>query len=196
MSEYFQRTLRLKPLIERDEDICRRLRSAFKSVYDNSSEKDVSPSSDNLLKLGRGNKHTVVGLQRTIVDPANDREIHLAVKFNHEVLPYFLGNPEVIKKEIGHYDYAFNHEFNPLYFVLLATVEAYVPVLYSMERVAGILMEDISHGKTLPLIESSGSEFCIRRTSAGGLEQFFIDPDNCSSTNGSLYFSPEARLDL
>lgn len=165
-------------------------------VYGDPSEKDVSPVSDNLLELGHGNKHTVIGLQRTILDPVNDREVHLAVRFSHQDLPYFLGNPGDIKTEVGHYDFAFSQGFNPPYFVSIATVEAYVPSLDSIERVAGILTEDLSHGGTLQLFESRGSEFCVRRTMDGQEERFFIDPDNHSSTNGNLYFSPEARIDL
>lgn len=195
MSEYFQRTLRLKPLIENDEDLCQRIRASFKTVYGDVSEESYSYP-DHLLELGRGTKHIVIGLRRTIVDPLNDREVYLAVKFNHQCLPYFLGYSERIKTEIGYYDSAFRQGLNPPYFVGIVTVETFVPSLGSKERVAGILMEDISRGKELPLIELPGAEFCERIASDGRRERFFIDPDNYSSTNGDLYLSPEGRIDL
>lgn len=188
MNEYYNRLVRLKPVIEADREVLRRIEDAFGFGY------NFGDPSRDLLDLGSGSIHDVIGLGKTVTDPGTGYEVHLAIKLNKR-LPYSARRTRAIAEQAGMYDFAFQKGLNPPYFVGIVTTEA--NVAGRVRRFAGIITEDISKGKTLKLIEEPDDEFCIRVLADGSKERIFLDPAfGAGSSNGRLYTNDEARIDI
>ena len=192
---YHSRIVRLKPIIDADSGIKNRISSAFSAVYD---DRFVTNGklllSNGLISLGSGTNHDVIGLGKVVTDPHTEAEIHLAIKLNHR-RGYSARLTSEIEQQLGAYDYAFESGLNPPYFVGVVTAEG--NNCGFMSRIAGVLTEDISKGKTLKLKERPDEEFCERVLSDGTVEKIFLDPRfGAFSSNGELYLRDEARIDI
>jgi hypothetical protein len=194
--EYFARTLRLKPVIEADSDLIGRVAEAFEATYDNRMSPYVPVIvPDGLVDLGSGKDHVVIGLGRTIIDPADGTEIPLAIKLRLR-RPYEGDNDFDLEEQVGAYNAAFESGSNPPYFVGVVTAEASYDGR-PRKRLAGILTEDVSRGKTLRLIERPDDDFCERVLPDGSTERIFLDPGfGAYSSDGEKYLTPEARIDI
>ena len=194
--EYYHRTLRLKPLIETDTDLLARIAKSFQAVYDNR----MSPYGpihipQGLLQLGHGTNYSVVGLGKSITDPLTQRIIPLALKLKMR-RPYGEVGYDELEEKLGAYEYAFKIENNPPYFVGVVTANASYDGR-PKKRLAGILTEDISNGKTLQLIEPLDDEYCTRILPNGTTEKIFIDPNFFDySVGGEKYTLDRARIDF
>jgi hypothetical protein len=193
--EYFARTLRLRPIIEADAEIMGRIAGAFRAVYDDRlSGAGPLLLSDGLIDLGSGTIHNVIGLGKVVTDPETGTYIHLAVRLNHR-FPYSARHTRGIFEQVGMYNYAFEIGQNPPYFVGVVTAEA--TNFGRKSRKAGILMEDVSKGKTLQLRGRPYEEVAERVLDDRSIEGIFLDPGGSSfSKNGELYLRDEARIDL
>ena len=194
--EYYHRTLRLKPIIETDADLLARIAKSFQAVYDNRmSSYGPIYVPQGLLQLGQGKNHCVVGLEKSITDPATQRIIPLALKLKLRH-PYGEVGYDELEEPLGAYEYAFKNENNPPYFMGVVTANASYDG-QPKKRVAGILTEDISNGKTLRLIEHPDGEYCTRILPNGTTEKIFIDPNyGTYSVGGEKYTLDLARIDL
>ena len=194
--EYFGRILRLKPIIEADEGLLSKIKAAFKAVYDE-MDSLYGPVflPDVLQELGKSTTHIVIGLRQVITDPANNHDIHLALKLKLRD-PYSAESDSDLEEQLGAYEFAFMNGDNPPYFVGVVTAEA---SYYNRprERLAGIITEDVSKGKTLKLLENTDENFCRIVLPDGSENRIFIDPTfGAYSVGGEKYLTERARIDL
>ena len=196
-SEYLARTLRLKPIIEADHIVLQRAAEAFAAVYDNRmADYGSIILPPELVELGSGKDHVVIGLGRSIVDPSGNRLVHLAIKLKLRDPYGEFGLFDVgLEELVGAYHAAFERRKNPPYFVSVVTSEA--SYLGRQRRLAGIIIEDVSNGKTLRLIERPDYDDCKRILPDGSSETIYLDPGyGAKSWDGDRYLTPEARIDL
>ncbi len=195
---YFQRWLRIKPIIEADTKLQEKIRAAFSAVYSHGSDYGPINVPPGLQELGQGRNHAVIGLNKVITDPETNREIHLALKMRRGGIVYSTERYQERRliQQVGAYADAFTRRENPPYFVGVVTVN--IPIHgEEIEEVAGILTEDISERKTRELREFPDEESCERQNADGSWEKIFIDPDDyVYSIGGEKYLLPEARIDL
>lgn len=147
-----------------------------------------------LIQLGRGKEHLVIGLRNTVTDFYNNREIPLAIRMGLQ-RPYEVDEGD-IEEQIGAYHAAFEDGKNPPYFVMVVTAEVSYEGKHN-KRLAAILTEDVSREKTARLIATLDENSCDRVLSDGATERIFLDPTfPFRSSEGEKYLSLEARIDI
>ena len=196
MNDYYERTLRLKPLLEQDADLLGRIKSAFEAVYDKagSSFGPVYVNSP-LLFLGSGQTHAVIGLGKSLVDPMTEQEIPLAVSFNRR-FAYELDNLDDLQERIGAFNSKFIDGVSVPYFLSVVSANASVKGR-APHRLAGILMEDVSNQRKNQLEEYPEDPYCVRIFPDGTRERLYLDPPwGSHHRGGELWLEERARIDL
>jgi hypothetical protein len=183
IEEYHNRIIRLKPIIEENKDLGDRIIKGVNAFYCGSDM-----PADGVLYLGRGTRSGVLGFEG-VYDPVQDKEIRIAVKLNNGIpLP-----SRTIAQQVGAYERAFVEDNKPPYFVGILTLP------FCGERIYALVMEDISDGGRLELIEEQDSDFCLVKLANGDTEKRFIDPNIMEPTdmqNGKKYLEDIARTDI
>ncbi len=195
---YFDRWARIKPLVEADKELQERIKSAFSAVYSRGSDYGPIVVAPELQLLGEGKDHAVIGLNKVVTDPETGIDIHLALKLRQRGIVYSAEGhlKRKLEQQLGAYTQAFTRRKNPPYFVGVVTNEKTSSRIENI-KIAGILTEDVSMGKTRALREYTEEESCQRQNAEGRWEKIFIDPsDFASSIGGENYLTPEARIDL
>ncbi len=202
VNEYYQRTLRLKPLISADQDMLKRIRSIRDYQY-HKGELDES-----VKLLGEGSSNNIYNIG-SVTDPETQREIPIAIRLDKapSLLDVFLNQ---LEKELEEYEAAHALGENTPYFVGVVTFP------YDDKgdiKIFAILTEDISKKKALPLKTIDGDFSHVERMNEDGSKQlFFIDPyqfreldrsyglENVervkSVCSGGKYLADKARIDL
>ncbi len=198
---YYERTLRLKPIVEQDTDLLQRIKLAFEATYDPKNgiycfadRKNVSSRlSAPLYHLGTGNEHVVIGLDRVVTDPQTGYDVHLALRLNHLEPDNILVS---LPLQLHAFEKAFEYGKNPPYFVggAACSVQMYTGAI---KEVAGMLTEDLSQKGKYRIHTYPDEEICRRVSPDGTAERFFLDPDLSFDFNrGEKYCSPEALIRL
>ena len=190
-NEYYRRTLQVKPLIEADTLLLKRIDSVFRNLYVGGA------LAEGVQPIGRGGLHVVYGVGK-ICNPETRAELYLAVRLNHRI-PYESGLfSSPLEEQLGAYEYAFNRGPNPPpYFVAAVTSSLDLKPAIS-DRVAGIITEDLSCGKKITLSSPTDENYVERwRPDCSEGELFFVDPNfGCPSEGGKKYLQRKARIDL
>ncbi len=203
MSEYQERTHRLTEIISKDPELTEHLRQAFVGAYEEQSVPAHSGIISDCKLIGAGRHHIIIGVERTLIDPTNNREISLALRLRHDGNPYIKGRvlERYFLEEIGSFDRAFEQELNPPYFV--AAVQAEVEIKGRRKTLLGILLEDVSFsGKyeinSVPKADDNlNGHFFIRKNPNGTIERFFLDPnDFARAAQGKPYLNEGMLLKL
>ena len=193
--QYFARTQRLMPVIAANHDICDRIQAVFNAMYaldDDGRRKRQFIWPEGVIRLGEGTVHGTFGLEASVTDPLNGQNIPLALKLKF-MLPYFSESPLDIEGQLMGYERAFELEKNPPYFV--GAVQT--PVENRMEPLLGLLMEDVSNGRTLEMIESKFDKESVTVVMPDGRRvKRFIDPDVWGNAYSKRYTGDSVLLDL
>ncbi len=188
--EYYGRIVRLKPVIESESRIMKRMENIFHHVYANESlDEDIS-------NLGEGCSHKVFGIGR-IVDPLNRQDIFLALRVKlYHGWPYQT-EAEDLTKMLAMFEQAFIDDNNPPYFVGAVTSKLAYRELLDGSKLAGMITEDLSAGKKYKIVNCEDEDYC-ERIHEGMRERFFIDPNwiNYIYLEGSHYLQQEACINL
>jgi len=201
VNEYYQRALRLKPLILADHDMLNRIRSIRDHQY-HQGELDES-----VELLGEGSSNNIYNIG-SVTDPETQREIPIAIRLDKvpSLLDVFLSQ---LERELEEYEAAHALGENTPYFVSVVTF----PYDDKGDIIFAILTEDISKKKALPLKTIDGDYSRVKRTNEDGSTQpFFIDPVQFkelyssyglekvemvkSVCSGGKYLADKARIDL
>ena len=188
VNEYFERTLKVKPLILADTGLVTRINSVFEHQY----RKTDLPNE--VLKLGKGMQHAVFSVGK-VTNPDTGIDIYIALRLTQNC-PYESTTSRPLDGVLGAFENAFYRgENKPPYFV--AAVVSSVDVSHLIiSKPMGMLVEDISEGRSHKIIDGRiGEDFCYKIVE-DSQQRFFIDPEEKYPDLGIKYCSDEARIDL
>ena len=184
---YYERIIRLKPVIASDAQMLERIASAFEYEYGDKN------SVESPRMIGFGDVHTLynVGFIR---DPANERGIHVAVRlWHHDKHPYNLEERAfLLAIQLYEFEKAFENGLNPPYFAGVATWKKGG----HGKRVAGFILEDVSENRKYKLTETEGWRSFFYREGTFRREKFFLDPSIIGDIEAHQYLEDRARIDL
>lgn len=184
LDEYFERSKIIKPFIESDNEIIKKIISSYGHCYNGEDLRE------DVIILGTGDHHKVYGLG--MINKPFD--IHLALRLR---IPYAYSIDSEIGCAVAHdfdaYEMAFNNRKNVPYFSCLVIFEN-----KKDKKIAGILTEDITQSKKYKIINHKDRESVIR-LNGKKREKIFIDPlpyEIGGISGMTRYFNDEAVVNV
>ena len=178
---YYERGVRLKPIIESNTEILENAKKSFENMYLNTKHP--------LIYLGSGDHHQVQNIGQ-IFDPINKRNIHLATRliwedsYMFDKIKYLLTN---LKKFEGTHLYYPNLK-SPYFCLVMAWENP-----KTLKKINGMILEDVSENKKLKLKEKSKMGGTFEREDR---KIFVLDPMIYDKTYEKTYLAKEARIFL
>ncbi len=175
---YYERSVRLKPIIESNQEILENARKAFEKVYLNKE--------NNLTYLGSGDHHEVQNIGK-IFDPINKREIYLATRLVYED-SYAFDSEGLLLKHLQEFENSFATNSNPPYFCSIITWKN----SKSLKLINGMVLEDVTKNRKLKIREINKFGYFMREDG----KRFFLDPILMDIGSRDIYLNEEARIFL
>ncbi len=179
---YYERLMRLKPMIESSDEIMRNISSVFLHVYFNEK------LNAGISYLGRGDQHILHNVGK-IEDLANKKIVHLATRLNYE-FPYNLKDERswmLINENLTEFQNAFEKGKNAPYFCSIINWHN------DNQKIAGMLLEDVSENRKYSLIETGTMHQEFERNDG---KRFFLDPLCLGGSCISHYSNKEAIINF
>ena len=179
---YYERLLRLKPIIESSDKIINNISSVFSHVYLNQNLEDK------IKFLGRGNQHILYNVGK-IEDSINERDVHITVKLSH-AFPYNLNDETswmLINENLTEFEQCFKNGDNPPYFCGIINWKN------NDSKIAGMILEDVSENKKYTLCER-GKKGNFKRIEDGKI--FYLDPLVLGTSCVSHYSNKKAIINI
>ncbi len=178
---YYERLLRLKPIIESSEEIMNNISSVFSHTYLNENLKEK------IKFLGQGNQHILYNVGK-IEDQINKRDVHLATRLSH-ISPYNLNDEQswmLINENLTLFEECFKNGNNPPYFCGIVNWKN------NGSKIAGMILEDISENKKYALCEEDVENFKRKEDN----KIFYLDPLVLGTSCVSHYSNKEAVINV
>lgn len=201
MTPLYARILRLKPIIEADEQLMREFRRRFDFMYGADGTASGQEPPDVIYRDGTHRRvFTHLG---TVVDPHNDEILHIGLKLWMRDYPYRvtehrneIGFNEPLSGELGAFDYEGGErdgrfEDNSKGFL----IPNIIGVVYDRRRkIFGMVTEDLSHGGRRIVTGNRSNPLVIVHEDCEEISYWADMKGIPEPDRGVKYFGPEALI--